>query len=108
MILKIGKNNFLAFKGRKKRVESTDGTNVHNSFYDLESEPIIYLESIYAMAIEKVLYLSSLDDSYRNTISELVVGFRYENFTLKLTRGKKCLASCGPTILGRQAFLPVG
>ena len=67
----------------KIRVESTYGTNVHNSFYDLLSEPIIYLESIYAMAIEKVLSLSSLDDSYRNTISEWTVDFRYENFTLK-------------------------
>jgi len=33
-----------------------------------------------------------LVDSYRNTISEWAVGFRYENFTLKLARGKKSLA----------------
>ena len=30
-------------------------------------------------------------DSYRNTISEWAVGFRYGNFTLKLARGKKSL-----------------
>jgi hypothetical protein len=30
-----------------------------------------------------------LVDSYRNTISEWAVGFRYGNFTLKLARGKK-------------------
>jgi hypothetical protein len=28
-----------------------------------------------------------LVDSYRNTISEWAVGFRYQNFTLKLARG---------------------
>ena len=33
-----------------------------------------------------------LVDSYRNTISEWAVGFRYRNFTLKLARGKKSLA----------------
>jgi hypothetical protein len=49
-----------------------------------------------------------LVDSYRNTISEWAVGFSYGNFTLKLARGKKSLASRGPTALGRQAFLPVG
>ena len=49
-----------------------------------------------------------LVDSYRNTISERAMGFRYGNFTLKLARGKKSLASRGPTALGRQAFLPVG
>ena len=55
-------------------------------------------ESIFVMAI----------DSYRNKISEWAMGFRYGNFTLKLARGKKSLASRGPTALGRQAFLPVG
>ena len=33
----------MAFKGEKKGVESADGINVPNSFYDFESEPIIYL-----------------------------------------------------------------
>ena len=46
-----------------------------------------------------------LVDSYRNKISEWAVGFRYGNFTWKLARGKKSLASRGPTALGRQAFL---
>ena len=45
-----------------------------------------------------------LDDSYRNAISEWAEGFRYGNFTLKLARGKKSLASCGPTALGRARF----
>jgi hypothetical protein len=49
-----------------------------------------------------------LVDSYRNTISEWAVGFSYGNCTLKLARGKKSLASRGPTALARQAFLPVG
>ena len=49
-----------------------------------------------------------LVDSYRNTIYEWAVGFRYGNFTLKLARGKKSLASRGPTALGSQDFLPVG
>jgi hypothetical protein len=52
--------------------------------------------------------LNHLVDSYRNTISEWAVGFRYGNFTLKLALGKKSLASHGPTAHGRQAFLPVG
>ena len=47
-------------------------------------------------------------NSYRNTISEWAVCFRYGNFTLKLAHGKKSLISCGPTALGRLAFLPVG
>jgi hypothetical protein len=51
------------------------------------------------MTIEKFLYLSSLVDSYRNTISEWAVGFRYGNFTL-FNRGKKSLASRGPTVPG--------
>ena len=33
----------MAFKGQKKGLESADGTNVPNSFYDFESEPMIYL-----------------------------------------------------------------
>jgi hypothetical protein len=45
-----------------------------------------------------------LVDSYRNTISKWAMGFRYGNFTFKLARGKKSLASRGPTALGRQAF----
>ena len=45
-----------------------------------------------------------LDDSYRNTISEWAVGFRYGNFTLKLACGKKNLASRRPTALGRIRF----
>ena len=48
-----------------------------------------------------------LDDSYRNAISEWAVGFRYGNFTFKLARGKKNLAFCVLTVLGKQAFLPV-
>jgi hypothetical protein len=36
------------------------------------------------MAIKK---FNHLVDSYRNTISEWAVGFRYGNFTLKLARG---------------------
>ena len=51
---------------------------------------------------------NQLVDSYRNTISEWALGFRYGNFTLKLGRGKKSLASRGPMALGRQSFLPVG
>ena len=51
---------------------------------------------------------NGLVNSYRNTISEWAMGFRYGNFTLKLARGKKSLAFRGPTALGRQAFLPVG
>jgi hypothetical protein len=45
---------------------------------------------------------------YRNTISEWAVGFKYGNFTLKLTCGKKSLASRGPKALRKQAFLHVG
>ena len=47
-----------------------------------------------------------LFDSYRNTISEWAVGFRYGNFTLKLARGKKSLASCGLWPLGGKLFFP--
>jgi hypothetical protein len=36
------------------------------------------------------------------------MGFKYGNFTLKLTRGKKSLASRGPKAFRKQAFLPVG
>ena len=33
----------MAFKGQKKGLESADGTNVPNSFYDFTLEPMIYL-----------------------------------------------------------------
>ena len=51
-----------------------------------------------------------LVDSYRNTISELAVGFRYGYLTLKLAGRKKSLVSCvcEPMALGSQDFLPVG
>ena len=39
------------------------------------------------MAIEKLYTFNHLVDSYRNTISEWAVGFRYGNFTLKLIFG---------------------
>ena len=42
-MVRISKNYFLALTGKKKGVESADGTNVPNSFYDFESEPIIFL-----------------------------------------------------------------
>ena len=34
---------FMVFKGQKKGLESTDGINVPNSFYDFTLEPMIYL-----------------------------------------------------------------
>ena len=58
--------------------------------------------------LRKFYTFNHLVDSYRNTLSKWAVGFRYENFTLKLARWKKRLASCGPTVLGRQYFLRVG
>jgi hypothetical protein len=60
---------------------------------------------LYVMAIEKFQYLSSLHlvDSYRNTISKWAVDFRNGNVTLKLARGKKSLASHGPTALAHRA-----
>jgi hypothetical protein len=45
-------------------------------------------------------------DSYRNTISEWGVGFRYGNFTLKLARGKKNLASRGLIFGGEEISIP--
>ena len=42
-MVKIGKTIFIAFKGCKKGVESAAGTIVPNSFYNFESEPMIYL-----------------------------------------------------------------
>ena len=45
-----------------------------------------------------------LVDSYRNTISECAMGFKYEKFSLKLARVKKSLHPKGR----RQVFLPVG
>jgi hypothetical protein len=41
-----------------------------------------------------------LVDSYRNTISEWAMGFRYGNFTLKLAREKKSIFST----LGMKKF----
>ena len=32
----------MAFKGKKKGLESADGTSFPNSFYDFEKEPIIH------------------------------------------------------------------
>ena len=69
---------------------------------------IFLYESIEKWPLRNFYTFHHLVDSYRNTISEWAVGFRYGNFTLKLARGKKSLASRGPTALGRQAFLPVG
>ena len=61
-------------------------------------------ESMYEMAVEKFLY--HLVDSYRNTISKWAVGFRYGNFTLKLARGKKSLASRGLIFGGEEISIP--
>ena len=47
-----------------------------------------------------------LVDSYRNTITEWAVGFRYGNFTLKLARGKKSLASRGLIFGGEEISIP--
>ena len=56
--------------------------------FSIKIKLLFLYESIYAMAIEKFLYLYHLVDSHSNTISECAVGFRYGNFTLKLARGK--------------------
>ena len=45
-----------------------------------------------------------LVDSYKNTISEWAMGFRYENFTLKLPHGKKVLPPAGLQPLGGKLF----
>ena len=47
-----------------------------------------------------------LVDSYRNTISEWAVCFRYGNFTLKLAREKKSLASRGLIFGGEEISIP--
>ena len=80
---------FQANKARLYEVEHTEFWNTLKILY------VFLYESIYAMVIEKFHHLV---DSYRNTISEWTVDFRYGNFTLKLARGKKSLASRG--ILG--------
>ena len=82
-------------------------TPLWNPILKIKKKILFLYESIYAMAIEKFYTFHHLVDSYRNTISEWAMGFRYGNFTLKLAREKKSLASRGPTALGRQAFLPV-
>ena len=55
--------------------------------------------------LKKFYTFHHLADFNRNTVPEWTMGFRYGNFTLKLARGKKSLASHGPTTLGRQVFL---
>ena len=51
-----------------------------DDYYFLSNDKKLFLhESIHAMAIEK---FNHLVDSYRNTISEWAVCFRYGNFTL--------------------------
>jgi hypothetical protein len=47
-----------------------------------------------------------LVDSYRNTISEWAVDFRYGNFTLKSVHGKKSIASSGLIFGGKEIFIP--
>ena len=42
-MIRYVKNVFMAFKGQKKGVDSAAGINVLNSFYDFESESMIYL-----------------------------------------------------------------
>ena len=45
-MVRISKNYFLALTGKKKGVESADGTNVPNSFNDFELESMIYLQRV--------------------------------------------------------------
>ena len=47
--------------------------------------------------LKKFYTFHHLADFNRNTVSEWTMGFRYGNFTLKLARGKKSLASRRPT-----------
>jgi hypothetical protein len=56
-----------------------------------------------------------LVNSYRNTISEWAMVFRYENFFIlrvenssKISPWEKNLASRGPTALGRAIFFALG
>ena len=78
-------------------------------------EMVFLYESIEKWPLRNFFTFHHLVDSYRNTISEWAVAFRYGNFfipwvekTLKLARGKEKLTSRGPTALGKKAFLPVG
>ena len=56
--------------------------------------------------IRNFYIFNHLVNSYKNTISEWAVGFRYENFTLKLARGYKSLASCGLIFVGEEISIP--
>ena len=52
--------------------------------------------------LKKFYTFHHLADFNRNTVSEWTMGFRYGNFTLKLARGKKSLASLGNPIFYTQ------
>ena len=56
--------------------------------------------------MRKFYTFNHLVDSYRNTISEWAVGFRYQNFTSKFAHGNKSLASSGLIFVGEEISIP--